>query len=79
MTSDGKMLDGEGLVQSIENLAGSDITMFGGMEIVGSSGHCLVDLFDLTCIADQDRVVPFQFRFLQLLAYSTYRVMEFNK
>lgn len=31
MTSDGKMLDGEGLVQTIENLAGSDITMFGGM------------------------------------------------
>lgn len=31
MTSDGKMLDGEGLVQSIENLAGPDITMFGGM------------------------------------------------
>ena len=31
MASDGKMLDGEGLVQSIENLAGPDITMFGGM------------------------------------------------
>jgi len=31
MASDGKMLDGERLVQSIENLAGSDIAMFGGM------------------------------------------------
>lgn len=31
IASDGKMLDGEGIVQSIENLAGPDITMFGGM------------------------------------------------
>ena len=31
LTTDGNMLDGEGLVQSIENLAGPDITLFGGM------------------------------------------------
>ena len=29
--SDGSLLDGEGMVQYIENLAGPDITMFGGM------------------------------------------------
>ena len=29
--SDGKLLDGEGMVQFIEKLAGPDITMFGGM------------------------------------------------
>lgn len=29
--SDGSLLDGEGMVQFIENLAGPDITMFGGM------------------------------------------------
>lgn len=31
LTSDGKLLDGEGLVKYIEKLAGPDITMFGGM------------------------------------------------
>ena len=31
LTSDGKLLDGEGLVKFIEQLAGPDITMFGGM------------------------------------------------
>ncbi|MCF8403694.1 MAG: FIST C-terminal domain-containing protein [Bacteroidales bacterium] len=29
--SDGKLLDGEGMVKFIENIAGPDITMFGGM------------------------------------------------
>jgi len=31
LRSDGSLLDGEGMVQYIENLAGSNITMFGGM------------------------------------------------
>lgn len=31
LTSTGKLLDGEGLVQCIENIAGPDISMFGGM------------------------------------------------
>jgi hypothetical protein len=31
LRSDGKLLDGEGVVQFIEKLAGPDITMFGGM------------------------------------------------
>ena len=31
LRSDGSLLDGEGMVQYIENLAGPDITMFGGM------------------------------------------------
>jgi hypothetical protein len=31
LTSDGKLLDGEGLVKYIETLAGPDITLFGGM------------------------------------------------
>jgi hypothetical protein len=31
MTSDGSLLDGEGMVKFIENLAGPDISMFGGM------------------------------------------------
>jgi hypothetical protein len=31
LTSDGRLLDGEGMVKFIENLAGPDITMFGGM------------------------------------------------
>ncbi|MFQ5754067.1 MAG: FIST N-terminal domain-containing protein [bacterium] len=31
LTSDGKLLDGEGLVSYIEKLAGPDITLFGGM------------------------------------------------
>lgn len=31
ITSHGKLLDGEGMVKHIENLAGPDITMFGGM------------------------------------------------
>jgi hypothetical protein len=31
LTSDGKLLDGEGMVKFIENLAGPDISMFGGM------------------------------------------------
>ncbi len=31
LTSEGKLLDGEGLVKFIEKLAGPDITMFGGM------------------------------------------------
>ena len=31
LTSDGKLLDGEGMVKYIENLAGPDISMFGGM------------------------------------------------
>lgn len=31
IASDGRMMDGEGMVQAIENLAGPDISMFGGM------------------------------------------------
>ena len=31
LTSDGKLLDGEGLIKSVEKIAGPDITMFGGM------------------------------------------------
>lgn len=31
LTSDGRLLDGEGMVKFIENLAGPDISMFGGM------------------------------------------------
>jgi hypothetical protein len=31
LTSDGRLLDGEGMVKFIEKLAGPDITMFGGM------------------------------------------------
>ena len=31
LTSEGKLLDGEGLIKFIEKLAGPDITMFGGM------------------------------------------------
>lgn len=31
LASDGRMLDGEGMVEHIEKLAGPDITMFGGM------------------------------------------------
>jgi len=31
LTSDGSLLDGEGMVKFIENLAGHDISMFGGM------------------------------------------------
>ena len=31
LTSDGKMLDGEGMVKFIETLAGPDVSMFGGM------------------------------------------------
>lgn len=31
LTSDGRLLDGEGMVEFIENLAGPDISMFGGM------------------------------------------------
>ena len=31
LTSDGKLLDGEGMVKFIEKLAGPDISMFGGM------------------------------------------------
>ena len=31
LTSDGKLLDGEGMVKFIETLAGTDISMFGGM------------------------------------------------
>ena len=31
LASDGRLLDGEGMVKYIEKLAGPDITMFGGM------------------------------------------------
>jgi len=77
IASDGKMLDGEGIVQSIENLAGPDITMFGGMAgdditFTGTWVFTQDDTTDygfVTLVLDESRIA------LYGLAYSGWKPM----
>ena len=81
LTSDGRLLDGEGMVKFIEDLAGPDITMFGGM-----AGDDLS--FSGTWVFAQDKITDYGMAALVLdeekielhgLAYSGWKPMGVSR